>query len=80
MVYRKAHAVSMKNLGRRHAAASSAVRGGSGRLAGLGAAAFVLLANASLAFGRPAGPVGAGDPLDETWQYLLDLFRMILGL
>ena len=41
---------------------------------------MVLLANASLAVADPGGVGTGGDPIDETWRYLVELFRMLLGL
>ena len=46
----------------------------------LALAAGLLLANASVAFGQAIEEAPAGDPIEETWRYLVELFRMILGL
>jgi len=51
-----------------------------GRAAGLGVAAMVMLANASVVFGQSIEEAPAGDPIEETWRYLVELFRMVLGL
>lgn len=46
----------------------------------LGAAAFALLTTASVAMAQVEEMAPAGDPIDETWRYLVELFRMILGI
>ena len=51
-----------------------------GRAAGLGVAAMVMLANASVVLGQSIEEAPAGDPIEETWRYLVELFRMVLGL
>ncbi len=44
------------------------------------AAGFALLATASVAMAQVEEQTPAGDPIEETWRYLVELFRMILGL
>lgn len=78
MDYRKVHAVNMSNLRRRPDAPSDT--GARFCLGRLGAAAFVLLANATVAVAQSTNTPAGGDPLEETWRYLMDLFRMIIGL
>lgn len=46
--------------------------------AGMMVAGMVLLVNASVAFGKTIEQ--AGDPIEDTWEYLVELFRMMLGL
>jgi len=41
---------------------------------------MVMLANASVVFGQSIEEAPAGDPIEETWRYLVELFRMVLGL
>lgn len=81
MIYRKVHAVSIKDLRWPRPVSSDAGRRVCGGwLTSLRAGAMVLLANASLAVADPGGVVTGGDPIDETWRYLVELFRMLLGL
>ncbi|MDQ7014691.1 MAG: hypothetical protein Q9O74_12480 [Planctomycetota bacterium] len=46
---------------------------------GFRTAAFALLATASVAMAQVEEMAPAGDPIEETWRYLVELFRMILG-
>lgn len=78
--YRKVRAVSIKDLRRPRALASGRSRGISGGLTGFRAAALVLLASTSVSLAQVGDPGTGGDPIEETWRYLMDLFRMILGL
>lgn len=70
--------MNVRNRGRVVCASSGAGRRRVGF--GFGAAAMVLLANASVAFGQSIEEAPAGDPIEETWRYLVELFRMLLGL
>ncbi|MCC7390649.1 MAG: hypothetical protein IT431_18020 [Phycisphaerales bacterium] len=73
--------MSIKDLRRPGPVSSGAGRRvGGGGLARLGAGALVVLATASVALADPGGVVTGGDPIDETWRYLVELFRMLLGL
>ncbi len=92
MTYRKDAAVSITNLRSRlpHLAVRSrtpvpASRGPTAHCpalfsaSGLRTAGFALLATASVAMAQVEEQAPAGDPLEETWRYLVELFRMILG-
>jgi hypothetical protein len=41
---------------------------------------FVVAAAATTALGQTAKPVPDSGPLEDTWRYLIDLFRMLVGL
>jgi hypothetical protein len=43
-------------------------------------AAFLLLTSTSAAYSQVQESAPAGDPIEDTWRYLVELFRMILGL
>ena len=74
MTYRKDAAVSITNLrSRRHHATPFSA-------SGFRTAAFALLATASVAIAQVEEQAPIGDPIEETWRYLVELFRMILGI
>lgn len=72
--HRKSAVVNLKN---QDVNGGAAGRGASQR-AQLWAALSVFLMSTGVALGQPEKPESG--PLEDTWQYLLELFRMMLGI
>ncbi|MBK7403864.1 MAG: hypothetical protein IPJ41_04315 [Phycisphaerales bacterium] len=52
----------------------------SARTRGTSAAVLLLCLTATTALGKALSEGHAHGPVDDTWQYLVDLFRMLLGM